>query len=262
MENDDVQVGRVLTRREAIMVMGAASASLLAGCSTGQSASEANGQTPAAAKGQTATVAAATPPGCIVRPEETAGPYYVDEKLNRSDIRSDPTDRSIKPGTPLELTFNVTKMTQTGCIPLAGAVVDVWHCDALGVYSDVRDQNGYFDTKGKKFLRGYQVTDAAGHATFKTIYPGWYEGRTVHIHFTIRSSPGAASGHEFTSQVYFNDSDNDRILSEQPYKSKGLRKSNNASDGIFRENGSQLILALRPATAGYVSTFDIALQTA
>ncbi len=262
MENDDAQVGRVLTRREAIVLIGAASASLIAGCSTGQSTSEANGQTPGSANGQTTTAAAASPPGCIVRPEQTAGPYYVDEKLNRSDIRSDPTDGSVKPGTPLELAFNVSQMGKTGCVPLVGAVVDVWHCDALGTYSDVHDQNGFFDTKGKKFLRGYQVTDASGHATFKTIYPGWYEGRTVHIHFTIRSNAAAATGHEFTSQLYFNDADNDRILSQQPYISKGQRKSKNANDGIFRENGSQLILALRPAAAGYASTFDIALQTA
>jgi len=196
----------------------------------------------------------------VVRPAETAGPYYVDEKLNRSDIRSDPSDGTVKSGAPLELTFNVSRLAYGTCAPIAGAVVDVWHCDALGVYSDVHDQSGYFDTKGKKFLRGYQITDAGGHATFKTIYPGWYEGRTVHIHFTVRTNPSAAAAHEFTSQIYFDDAMNDKVLSQAPYSSKGQRKIRNEGDGIFRENGSQLILAVRPATSGYAGAFDIALQ--
>jgi protocatechuate 3,4-dioxygenase beta subunit len=64
--------------------------------------------------------------------------------------------------------------------------VDVWQCDALGVYSDVRDSNGFFDTRGRQFLRGYQVTDRNGQAEFLTVYPGWYRGRTVHLHFKVR----------------------------------------------------------------------------
>ncbi len=262
MQNDDEQIGQIVSRREAIILLGAAGVSLIAGCSSGQTPSVANGQTTEAANATASSSSASSAPGCVVRPQETAGPYYVDEKLNRSDIRSDPSDGSVKEGTPFELSFNVSQIAKGGCTPLAGAIVDVWHCDALGVYSDVHDQNGFFDTKGKKFLRGYQVTDGSGRATFKTIYPGWYEGRTVHIHFTIRNDAGSATGHEFTSQLYFSDADNDRILSQPPYSSKGKRTMKNDGDGIFRENGSQLIVPVHSAAKGYAGMFDIALQVA
>jgi len=252
MKNDDQQVGLIVNRREALILMGAAGASLIAGCSPGE--------TPDASAKTTSNSSLATAPGCVVRPAETEGPYFVDEKLNRSDIRSDPSDGSIKTGTPLELTFNVSQLAKNSCAPIVGAVVDVWHCDADGVYSDVRDPR-FFDTRGKKFLRGYQVTDASGKATFKTIYPGWYEGRTVHIHFTVRTNPAGASAHEFTSQIYFDDAMNNKVFENPPYSSKGKRTMTNEQDGIFRENGSQLILALKPAGSGYAGTFDIALQT-
>ena len=252
MKNDDQQIGLIVTRREALVLLGAAGASLIAGCSPGE--------TPDASARTTSNASLASAPGCVVRPAETEGPYFVDEKLNRSDIRSDPSDGSIKPGTPLELTFNVSQIAKSSCAPLGGAVVDVWHCDAEGVYSDVRDPR-FFDTRGKKFLRGYQVTDASGKATFKTIYPGWYEGRSVHIHFTVRTNPAAASAHEFTSQIYFDDALNNKVFENPPYSSKGKRTMTNEQDGIYRENGSQLILALKPAGTGYAGTFDIALQT-
>jgi protocatechuate 3,4-dioxygenase beta subunit len=249
MDTDDKQLGRVLTRREAVAILGAAGASLLTGCSSGQTA-EANA-TPAAAS------ASASIPGCVVRPAQTEGPYFVDEKLNRSDIRSDPSDGSVKPGTPLELTFAVSQLGAGSCTPITGALVDVWHCDADGVYSDVQDPS--FNTRGKKYLRGYQVTNASGRATFKTIYPGWYRGRAVHIHFTVRTNPNAASAHEFTSQIYFDDAMNDKVFAQAPYRGKGQIR--NSQDGIFRDGGSELILAVKPAGSGYAGTFDIALQT-
>ncbi len=92
---------------------------------------------------------AATPPACVVRPEQTEGPYFVDEKLNRADIRVDPTDGSLRPGVPLRLQFTVSRMADGLCRPLTSAIVDVWHCDAGGIYSDVRDSR--FDTRGKSF---------------------------------------------------------------------------------------------------------------
>jgi protocatechuate 3,4-dioxygenase beta subunit len=252
MGSDDKQIGELVTRREAIILLGLAGVSVAAGCSRSETAN--------AADASTTKASLASGPGCVVRPEQTAGPYYVDEKLHRSDIRSDPSDGSVKDGTPLELTFKLSQLKASSCAPIAGAVVDVWHCDAQGVYSDVRDMNGFFDTKGKKFLRGYQLTDASGRATFKTIYPGWYQGRTVHIHFTIRTNPSASSAHEFTSQIYFDDSVNDKVLAQAPYSKPGQRMRNE-QDGIFRDNGSQLILALRPSNAGYAGIFDIALKT-
>ncbi len=131
------------------------------------------------------------------------GPYYVDTGLQRSDIREE------REGIPLELTFNVSRIDAgdiSTCGPLAGAVVDIWHCDALGEYSGVQDNAaGDFDTTEATFLRGYQLTDDNGVARFTTIYPGWYQGRAVHIHFTIRDSAESQQGYEFTSQLYFDD---------------------------------------------------------
>jgi len=117
--------------------------------------------------------------------------------LNRMDIRIDPTDESIKEGLPLKLVYRVSDVTGGTCAPLAGAQVDVWHCDADGVYSGVQDRS--FDTTDQIWLRGYQITDEAGIATFLTIVPGWYSGRAVHIHFKIRTE----DGYEFTSQFFF-----------------------------------------------------------
>ncbi|MBI3742717.1 MAG: intradiol ring-cleavage dioxygenase [Chloroflexi bacterium] len=193
-------------------------------------------------------------PACVVRPQQTEWPYFVDEKLNRSDIRSDPSGGSVKDGVPLNLLFRVAKLTGAACTALAGATMDVWHCDALGVYSDATDPS--FNTKGKKFLRGYQATDANGNASFTTIYPGWYQGRAVHIHFKIRTT----SGYSFTSQLYFDDSITDQVHAQAPYSSKGQGRLRNSSDGIFRDGGSQLLLAPAKTANGYTATFDIGLR--
>jgi protocatechuate 3,4-dioxygenase beta subunit len=245
MENDDQQVGRVLSRRETLKLLGIASAAMLVGCSDKPSSS-----TPATNPD--------TP--CIVRPEQTEGPYFVDEKLNRSDIRLDPSDGSMKEGVPLHFVLRVSRFSSNGCAPLVGAVVDVWHCDALGIYSDAIDPS--FSTLGKKFLRGYQVTDANGTARFTTIYPGWYQSRTVHIHFKIRTAPMSGRSYEFTSQLYFDDSVTDRVHAQEPYAIKGQRPLRNNQDGIFRDGGDQLMLLLIEDGQGYAANFDIGLQMA
>ena len=199
---------------------------------------------------------------CIVRPQQAEGPYFVDEKLNRSDIRSEPADGAVKDGVALRLAFRLSRLNDSSCNPLAGATVDVWQCDALGVYSDVRDINGAFDTRGKKFLRGYQVTDTNGNAEFVTLYPGWYPGRTVHIHFKIRTDAAAQHGHEFTSQLYFDDALTDQIHAQAPYAKKGQRTLRNEEDSVFRQGGNELILRLTKEEPGYAATFDIGLQVA
>lgn len=199
---------------------------------------------------------AQTPGGCVVRPQQTEGPYFVDERLNRADIRSDPVSGTVKPGAPLEIVFRVSDLSGSRCAPLHGAVVDVWHCDAQGAYSDVRDAG--HDTRGQRFLRGYQVTDAAGIARFTTIYPGWYEGRAVHVHFKIRTAPTAGRGREFTSQLYFDDALTEQVHAQAPYIRPGRRVPND-SDGLFRRGGRDLILRVSKDDPGYTGTFDIAL---
>jgi protocatechuate 3,4-dioxygenase beta subunit len=134
--------------------------------------------------------------------------------------------------------------------------VDVWHCDALGVYSDVQDASG--STVGQTFLRGYQVTDATGAAAFTTIYPGWYRGRAVHIHFKVRTDNGL----EFTSQLFLDDALTDTVHQRDPYAGKGQRDTRNADDSIFRGGGDQLLLDARQDGDGYAATFQIGIQVA
>jgi protocatechuate 3,4-dioxygenase beta subunit len=222
------------TRRESLKLAGGSAAWLLAG------------SLPFAAR-------AADEPDCVVRPEQTEGPYFVDERLERSDLRSDPSDGSIRPGVPLMLSLAVSKRSAGACTPLPRARVDIWHCDAQGTYSDVRDP--HFDTVGRKFLRGYQMTDATGIARFTTIYPGWYPGRAVHIHFKVRSESS-----ELTSQLYFDDALSERIFAQTPYTQRG-RHVPNDQDGIFARGGEELMLRLESAGSGYRTHFHLALET-
>jgi protocatechuate 3,4-dioxygenase beta subunit len=259
MDNDDKQMGRILSRRDVLKLLGITGATLLVSCAPGvSSTTQAAGTSsqPTAASTQAAATSASTNalPACVVRPEVTEGPYYVAEELNRSDVRSDPSSGVIKDGLPLTLKFNVSQVGSSGCTPLAGAKVEIWHCDADGVYSDVSDPNN--DTRGQKFLRGYQETDANGQATFITIYPGWYPGRTVHIHFKVHHDSSAQSV-VFTSQVFFDDAVTDKVFTRQPYASRGQRNTLNSADGIYKD---ELLLTLTESGKGYVGVFDIGMQ--
>ena len=281
MENDDDQVGRILSRREVLRLLGAAGAALLVGCGPEESGTtpatgavpvaptlNAEAETVVAVEGaptaeagltaEVATLAAVNTvatPECVVRPELTEGPYYVDVALQRSDIRSDPATGTVKDGALLTLTFNVLQVSDNSCSPLEGAIVDVWHCDALGVYSAVSDPG--FDTSEEQFLRGYQVTDASGVARFTTIYPGWYSGRTVHIHFKIIVGADSDQAYEFTSQLFFEEALSDQIFAQEPYAGKGQRDTLNSNDNIYND---LLLLAANQANGGYAATFNIGLD--
>jgi protocatechuate 3,4-dioxygenase beta subunit len=247
MDSDDAPVGRVLSRREVVAILGGSGFALLAGGPhLGHARAEPGRRVPA----------------CVARPEQTAGPYFVDERLRRSDIRSDPGSGVVKDGAPLDLTLVVSGLRAGSCAPLAGAHVDVWHCDATGVYSGVEDPG--FSTVGQSFLRGYQLTNEAGEARFRTIYPGWYAGRAVHIHFKIRTDPGARRGLEFTSQLYFDDALTTRVHSRMPYAAKRgrERRDQNEDDRIFARGGDQLLLAPRTAGDGYAARFEVGLELA
>lgn len=256
MDNDDTPIGTILSRRDVLKILGMGSAaSLLAACAPNVteilSPTTAPAPTSMPATEAIATHANSNPlPACVVRPEMTEGPFFVDDDLNRSDIRSDPSDGSVSPGMPLELTFNVSQVGANGCASLASAQVDIWHCDAFGVYSDVQN------AVGKKFLRGFQMTDTNGQAKFTTIYPGWYPGRAVHIHFKIR-----INGYDFTSQLFFDDALTDQVYLLEPYNQRGERNTRNENDGIYRNSGGeQLLLNLTQTSTGYAGVFDIGLQ--
>src|SRR3954469_12948146 len=185
IDDDDRLTGRVLSRREVLALMGVMGVGAVAvACSPGASASGAAGAGASAGTSgatalatETEVACASSLPSCGVVPELTEGPYYVDEKLERSDIRTDTSNGSVSEGAVLTLDWVVSQVDGNACIPLEGALVDVWHCDAAGDYSDVGSEQGH------DYLRGYQHTDASGRARIVTVYPGWYQGRAVHIHF-------------------------------------------------------------------------------
>jgi protocatechuate 3,4-dioxygenase beta subunit len=235
-------------RRDILYVLGSLVAVGFVGCS---------GDDTVASPTSSSTSTASTNSTCVVTPSLTEGPYFVDERLNRSDLRTDPSTGVVKPGVPLNLTVRLSEVTAAGaCTSLAGALVDMWHCDALGVYSDVAAQN----TIGQKFLRGYQISDPDGIAQFMTIYPGWYTGRAVHIHFKVRTNPDGASGLEFTSQMFFDDRLTNSVYAQAPYNTRGQPNTTNASDSIYQSGGSQLLFPLAPAGSGYSGTFNVGVR--
>jgi protocatechuate 3,4-dioxygenase beta subunit len=259
-EDDDRLIGRVLSRREVLALMGAGSvAVVVAACAPGSSASGSPSAAATSVAGATSPSAstaavASSLPSCVVVPELTEGPYYVNENLDRTDIRIDTSDGSVSEGAVLTLDWVVSQVDGNACIPLEGVLVDVWHCDALGNYSDVGSEQGH------DYLRGYQHTDANGKATITTIYPGWYQGRAVHIHFKIRTDAAATSGLEFTSQLFFDDALSAQVYSSGVYASKGTPDQPNASDGIYQQSQGMTLLDVAKDGDGYRATFEIAIQ--
>ncbi|MDP9203161.1 MAG: intradiol ring-cleavage dioxygenase [Gemmatimonadota bacterium] len=194
---------------------------------------------------------------CVLTAALTEGPFFVDEKLNRSDIRTDSVTGAVSAGIPLALAFNVSRVANSACTPLTGAYLDVWHCDSSGTYSDVSGSS-------QKFLRGYQITDANGVAAFTTIYPGWYSGRAVHIHFKLRLYAGSTKSYEFTSQFFFDDTLTDSVYTQSPYSSRGSRNTRNANDGIYNSlsttDKAGLTLQTSKTTDGYAGVINLGVN--
>ncbi len=214
------------TRRQALgsLVLGAGGSPLL----------------PALVRAETATPAAKDLPQgvCVLTPQAVEGPYYFDPSLVRADITEG------RPGAAMKLTLKIVEMGS--CRPIANVRVDVWHADAGGVYSGYARQgdNRDISTKGQTYLRGTQITDGGGLATFDTIYPGWYPGRTPHIHvkaFLDRTTL-------ITGQIYFPDDLTARLYRDRdPYALRPNPDTTNATDGIFRqgqEEGGGIVLAM------------------
>ena len=262
LDDDDRPIGRILSRREVLALIGASgTAAFLAACTPGGGSSSASaavsaGSSASASAAATAAASAAIAtalPSCVVVPELTEGPYYVDVELERSDIRTNTADGMASEGAPLAIEWLVSQADGSACMPMEGAIVDVWHCDSLGVYSDVQGNTG-------NFLRGFQRTDANGKATIQTIYPGWYQGRAVHIHFKIRTDPDEGAGFEFTSQLFFDDDLSRSVFSNGVYAQKGAQDVPNAQDGIYNQSGGATLLAVTKEGDGYKASFPIAVQ--
>jgi len=233
-----VNFKRLLSRRD-LLLRGGASALVLTGVSQSDWM---------AAFAQSITIAAT--------PSETEGPYWVDEQLNRSDIRTDPSTGVVSAGFPLALGITVSRITGGTIVPLSGAYVDIWHCNASGLYSDESANN----TVGQKYLRGYQVADAHGNVRFLTIYPGWYSGRTVHIHFRVRLYSGSSTSLNFTSQLFFDESVTTTIFGLSPYAQRPNRDTFNATDMIYASGGSGLLLRLAQDGTYGLSSFHVMLN--
>jgi len=181
---------------------------------------------------------------CILTPELTQGPFYVPGEAIRHDISEG------KPGTPLLLSCRV--VSASTCKPIANAAVDVWHCDAGGVYSGAIANNA-----GTNFLRGVQRTNAKGVATFKTIYPGFYAGRAVHIHVKVYIRGNVVH----TGQLFFPPAITEAVYAKAPYSAHGSSPDTpNAQDAIFRNGGRYGMLALKKSAAGYAGTITMGVH--
>ena len=250
---------RKFDRRQALAAFGAVSLSgVLAAC--GGDDDGGSGTTAVTTEdGTTATVAPKTgssasglfddSASCSVTPQETEGPYYFDVDSIRSDIRED------RDGTPLRLAIRV-RSAGGDCAPIENAVVDIWHCDALGLYSGFESASqggpGGGRTDDETYLRGAQVTNKDGIVEFRTIYPGFYRGRTTHIHAKVHVDRQTV----LTSQLYFDDDLTAKVYAGEPYSKAGERDTFNDSDGIFDQ---RLVTTTKRDGNGYLAlmTFDV-----
>ena len=184
---------------------------------------------------------AAAAPTCHLSPEQTEGPFYV----AGAPVRADVTEG--RSGVPLGLRLRVHDATR--CRRVVGATVEIWHADAAGEYSGV-------DGAGTTFLRGQQPTDAGGRVAFTTIYPGWYPGRTPHVHVKVH----VAGNVVHTGQLYFKDAASNAVYTRAPYAVRGPRDTTNAGDAIYASGGAASMLALWRARAGYVGRMILVVR--
>jgi protocatechuate 3,4-dioxygenase beta subunit len=241
----------LMTRRRALEMLGAiGSGCLVTGILRSSPAAPAPTQVPTGAP-------------CALTPALTEGPFFVDERLERSDLTAGTGDAGVVNGLPLQLLINLNSVEGPGCRPLAGVQVDVWHANASGEYSDEYVGMGQGSTEGQTWLRGYQTSDAVGRVAFRTIYPGSYSGRAVHIHVKARmfDAAGHNATYEFTSQLFFDDTVNDIVMARPPYSLRGSRRTRNAQDFVYGNNSSLLVdLAPMPGSSpGYIATATLGL---
>ena len=249
---------RPISRTAVLRLLGATGGGLLLAKCGGAGASAA---VPSASA--TAAPSSTSTSSCAVTPEGEIGPYFVDDSLsgfNRSTIVANIDGTNVQPGIPLTLNVYV-RDAQKGCAAVAGSQVDIWHCNATGAYSG----EGMLSTTGQTWLRGYQVTGANGLVTFKTIVPGWYAGRTTHIHMRVRSSYNNASSTSDgsnTTQVFFPQSLVDAIgTTVAPYNAHGANSTTNANDHVYtpETKGVTLLSLMGSTSSGYTATFTVDL---
>jgi protocatechuate 3,4-dioxygenase beta subunit len=231
-----------LSRRRALTKLGGLAAVAVGGGTWG--ARELLDAPDADAAGTGPAAVAAGLVSCVLTPEQTEGPYYVPGAPFRRNVTEG------KPGVALALRLSVVNVSS--CKPIKGASVEIWHCDASGVYSGTAQQG----TESDRFLRGVQRTDAKGLAIFRTIYPGWYQGRTVHIHTKVHLAGNVVH----TGQLYFADSVTDTVYARSPYASRANRDPRNAGDSIYRNGGKRSTLELAKTGTGYTGSIAMGVH--
>jgi protocatechuate 3,4-dioxygenase beta subunit len=178
---------------------------------------------------------------CVLTPEQTEGPYYIaNEKVRRNITEG-------KRGASLAL--RATVVDASTCKPIKRASVDIWHCDAGGVYSGFGQ-----GASNRTFLRGLQRTNVNGLAVLKTIYPGWYQGRTVHIHVKVHIGGNVVH----TGQLYFPDTLTDKVYRKAPYSARPGRTTRNANDSVYVNGGKNSMVSVHADGAGgYVASITM-----
>jgi protocatechuate 3,4-dioxygenase beta subunit len=216
MTSDDRLYETLIRRREALAALGAGAGALLL---AGRAGGFPFGTPEAAAAG-----------ACSLDPEVTEGPYWIDNSLTRRDIREDRRGLLLKLG--------LTVVTASTCKAISGADVELWHADASGLYSGFGSSPGQGTTNTKRYLRGHQKAGSDGKVTFFTIYPGWYRGRTPHIHVKVHVGGNVVH----TGQLFFADSASSKVYDTASYKSHGEPDTTNASDTIYKQAGGAAAL--------------------
>lgn len=227
-----------------------------AGATPSTTAAGTSATTAGGARATTLTAASfAGAASCTATPAQTEGPYYIDVDKIRSDIRED------RQGTPLRVGVRVLDVD--GCTPVKDAIFEIWHCDAGGLYSGFEAAStgaggrpgggGSGSTDTTRYLRGAQVTNAEGIAEITTIYPGWYQGRTVHIHAKVILS----NRELLTTQLYFDDALTTAVYRAAPYSSHAGARTLNTSDGIYRK---ETTLTVSKDGDGYLGLISIGVQ--
>ena len=272
--NEDVRRSRhLISRRRALSLGGTVSlGALVAACTN---------STPEAAPSSTAALTPSTTAStdvlalldqantCTMAKEETQGPYWFDVDQIRSDLRED------RPGAALVLAVRAHDLSScsdgAAPTPIADSVVEIWHCDAGGEYSGFesgRPGGGQGETSDGSYssgdteatttddgtyLRGAQVADKNGVVRFTTIYPGWYRGRTVHIHLKLHVNRKTV----VTTQLYFDEAVNDAVFATSPYDERDGRDTRNSDDSIYDESG---LVTIRKTSAGYLAAINLGVN--
>jgi len=206
------------------------------------------------------TVTASTS-ACSETLEGEEGPYFVDDSASgylRTNILSNIDGTSTQTGIPLTLTIYVFD-AKNSCAAMQSVQMDIWHCNATGIYSAESSES----TVGESWLRGYQISDVSGMVEFTTIVPGWYSGRTTHIHLRLRSTyDDTDDSGTNTTQLFFDQTLVDTIdTTVSPYSTLGTNPTTNATDRVYADqvDGTTLMTLTGSNSAGYTATAKVYL---